>query len=139
MFLRSLSAINLSHTPRCSEFGKGSTMLQKMKVLDVKKIIEDFKDMTSNAERVHKETLEKILEQNGQAEYLQKLRLNGRADVESFRACVPVVTHQDLEPYIQRIANGDSSPFLTGKPITTLSLRLCKVCFISPVTLWIPK
>ncbi|GAB4861630.1 Jasmonoyl--L-amino acid synthetase jar6 [Ancistrocladus abbreviatus] len=93
-----------------------------MEVLDAKKVIENFEDMTSNAERIQEETLKKILEQNGPAEYLKKLGLNGRTDVESFKACVPVVTHQDLEPYIQRIADGDTSPILTGKPITTISL-----------------
>ncbi|URE24297.1 indole-3-acetic acid-amido synthetase GH3.5 [Musa troglodytarum] len=33
-----------------------------------------------------------------------------------------LVTHGDLEPYIQRIAYGDTSPVLTGKPITSISL-----------------
>ncbi|GAB4844570.1 Jasmonoyl--L-amino acid synthetase jar4 [Ancistrocladus abbreviatus] len=105
-----------------SNFGRGATMLQKMEQVDIDRIIEDFEDMTRNAERVQKETLKKILEQNGQAEYLQKLGLNGRTDVESFKSCVPLVTHQDLEPYIQRITDGDASPILTGKPITTISL-----------------
>ncbi|EEF28472.1 Indole-3-acetic acid-amido synthetase GH3.5, putative [Ricinus communis] len=78
--------------------------------------------MTKNAERVQKETLKKILEENGSAEYLQNLGLDGRTDPESFKICVPICTHGDLEPYIQRIADGDSSPVLTGKPITTISL-----------------
>ncbi|KAK4840868.1 hypothetical protein QYF36_020092 [Acer negundo] len=30
---------------------------------------------------------------------------------------------EDLEPYIQRITDGDTSPILTGKTITTISLR----------------
>lgn len=69
------------------------------------------------------ETLKKILEENGSAEYLQNLGLNGRTDSKSFKDCVPIVTHNDLEPYIQRIADGDRSPVLTRKPITTISLR----------------
>ncbi|PPS19803.1 hypothetical protein GOBAR_AA00767 [Gossypium barbadense] len=78
--------------------------------------------MTKDAENVQRETLKKILEENGSAEYLQNLGLNGRTDPQSFKACVPVVTHQDLEPYIQRIVDGASSLVLTGKPITTISL-----------------
>lgn len=94
-----------------------------MEVLDVGKVIEEFEAMTKDAGNVQRETLKKILEENGSAEYLQNLGLNGRTDPESFKVCVPLVTHKDLEPYIQRIADGDSSPILTGKPITTISLR----------------
>lgn len=98
-------------------------MLERMEILHVEKVIEEFETMTKDAENVQRETLKKILEENGNAEYLQNLGLNGRTDPQSFKACVPVVTHQDLEPYIQRIIDGASSPILTGKPITTISLR----------------
>ncbi|KAG7019056.1 Jasmonic acid-amido synthetase JAR1, partial [Cucurbita argyrosperma subsp. argyrosperma] len=70
--------------------------------------------------RVQVETLKKILEENGWAEYLQNLGLNGRTDPESFKECVPLATHDDFEAYIQRIADGDSSPILTGKPIESM-------------------
>lgn len=85
--------------------------------------IEEFETMTKNAALVQKETLQKILEQNCMTEYLQALGLRGRTDPESFKACVPLVTHEDLEPYIERIVDGDTSPILTSKPVTTLSLR----------------
>ncbi|XP_012481241.1 jasmonoyl--L-amino acid synthetase JAR4 [Gossypium raimondii] len=97
-------------------------MLEKMEILHVEKVIEEFETMTKDTENVQRETLKKILEENGSAEYLQNLGLNGRTDPQSFKACVPVVTHQDLDPYIQRIVDGASSPILTGKPITTISL-----------------
>ena len=70
-----------------------------------------------------------MMYQNGSVEYLQNLGLNGSTDLESFKACVPLVTHKDLEPYIQRLADGDTSPILTGKAITTISLRY--LCFLS--------
>ncbi|KAF2291220.1 hypothetical protein GH714_020719 [Hevea brasiliensis] len=95
---------------------------RKMEKLNVDKVIEEFEAMTKDAERVHIETLKKILEENGSAEYLQNLGLNGRTDPQSFRDCVPIITHKDMEPYIQRIADGDRSPVLTRKPITTISL-----------------
>ncbi|TYG44617.1 hypothetical protein ES288_D11G110000v1 [Gossypium darwinii] len=97
-------------------------MLEKMEILDVEKLIGDFEVMTKDAENVQRETLKMILEENGCAEYLQNMGLNGRTDPESFKACVPLVTHKDLEPYIQRVADGAFSPILTGKPITTISL-----------------
>ncbi|CAN1157235.1 Jasmonoyl--L-amino acid synthetase JAR4 [Linum perenne] len=97
-------------------------MLEKMELVEPYKVIEEFEAMTKDAERVQRETLKKILEENGSAEYLRNQGLDGRTDPQSFTDCVPLVTHTDLEPYIQRIADGDSSPILTGKPITTISL-----------------
>ncbi|XP_059312514.1 jasmonoyl--L-amino acid synthetase JAR4-like isoform X1 [Lycium ferocissimum] len=89
---------------------------------DPEEVIEEFEALTKEAGKVQEETLKKILEENGGTGYLQQWGLNGRTDSESFKACVPLVTHKDLEPYIQRIADGDLSPVLTGKPITTISL-----------------
>lgn len=98
-------------------------MLEKMETVDVDELIEEFETITKDAGRIQRETLRKILEENASAEYLQNLGLNGRTDPESFKSCVPLVTHEDLEPYIQRIIDGDISPILTGKPITTISRR----------------
>ena len=99
-------------------------MLEKMEEFNYwDKVIEEFEALTRNAEKVQKETLKKILEENGSAEYLQNSGLIGRTDPESYKAYIPIVTHTDLEPLIQRIVDGDSSPILTGKPITTISLR----------------
>lgn len=96
-------------------------MLEKMETVNVDELIEEFETITKDAGRIQRETLRKILEENASAEYLQNLGLNGRTDPESFKSCVPLVTHEDLEPYIQRIIDGDISPILTGKPITTIS------------------
>lgn len=98
-------------------------MLEKVEEFNMDKVIEEFESVTKDAERVQRETLKKILEDNASAEYLLNLGLNGRTDPESFKACVPLVTHKDLEPYIFRIVDGDASSILTGKPITTMSLR----------------
>uniref|UniRef100_A0A2N9J633 Uncharacterized protein n=1 Tax=Fagus sylvatica TaxID=28930 RepID=A0A2N9J633_FAGSY len=83
-------------------------MLEKMEGFDQDKLIEEFEAKTKDAERVQRETLKKILEDNGSAEYLQSVGLNGRTDPESFKACVPLATHKDMEPYIMRIVDGDS-------------------------------
>ncbi|KAL0412142.1 UNVERIFIED_CONTAM: Jasmonoyl--L-amino acid synthetase JAR6 [Sesamum latifolium] len=99
-------------------------MLEKMgDRLDTEAVIQEFEMMSMDAGRAQRETLKKILEDNGETEYLLKWGLNGRTDPDNFSACVPIVTHMDLEPYIQRIADGDKSSILTGKPISTISLR----------------
>lgn len=85
-------------------------------------VIAEFEALSKDAARVQTETLRRILQENGEAEYLRNLGLGGRTDPGSFKSCVPLVTHSDLEPYIQRIVDGDDSPVLTGKPITSISL-----------------
>ncbi|XXG82197.1 hypothetical protein AAC387_Pa10g0196 [Persea americana] len=97
-------------------------MLEKMGESVHQKVVDEFESNTKEAGRVQIETLRRILEENGEAEYLQRLGLNGSTDPEKFKSCVPLSTHKDLEPYIQRIADGDDSPILTGKPITSISL-----------------
>lgn len=62
------------------------------------KFIEEFEEVSTDAARVQRVTLKRILEDNALAEYLQNLGLNGRTDPESFKLCVPLVTHKDLEP-----------------------------------------
>jgi jasmonic acid-amino synthetase len=104
-------------------------MIEKVVKLDMEKVIENFERLTKDAENVQKETLKRILEENATAEYLQNLGLNGRTDPESFKACVPLVTYKDLEPYINRMVGGDVSPILTGKPITAISLRFDETLF----------
>ncbi|KAH6779956.1 Auxin-responsive GH3 family protein [Perilla frutescens var. hirtella] len=90
--------------------------------LDPEAVIEEFEWLSKDAGRVQRETLQKILDENGGTEYLQSCGLNGRTDPDSFKAYVPIVSHSDLELYIQRIADGHSPCALTGKPITTISL-----------------
>ncbi|KAM6583920.1 hypothetical protein CsatB_010922 [Cannabis sativa] len=97
-------------------------MLEKMEEFNGDIVIDEFEALTADVERVQRETLKQILEENESAEYLQNSGLNGRTDPESYKSCVPIVTHKELEPYIMRIADGETSPILTGKPITTISL-----------------
>ncbi|XP_027336016.1 jasmonic acid-amido synthetase JAR1-like [Abrus precatorius] len=97
-------------------------MLEKVEEFNMDKVIEKFERITKDAERIQRETLRRILEDNASCEYLQNLGLNGRTDPESFKDCVPLVSHIELEPYINRILDGDDSPILTSKPITAMSL-----------------
>ncbi|XP_042062377.1 jasmonoyl--L-amino acid synthetase JAR6-like isoform X1 [Salvia splendens] len=98
-------------------------MLEKMEErFDAEAVINEFESLSRDAGTVQRETLRKILDENGGTEYLQRWGLNGRTDPDSFKNCVPIVSHCDLEPYIQRIEDGNSPCCLTGKPITTISL-----------------
>ncbi|KAG9457771.1 hypothetical protein H6P81_002279 [Aristolochia fimbriata] len=83
--------------------------------------IDVFEAETKDAERVQREVLERILKENGEAEYLKKFGLDGKWDEETFRKCVPLASHHDLMPYINRIADRDASPLLAAKPFTALS------------------
>eukprot|EP01018_Ginkgo_biloba_P004380 Gb_33474 [translate_table: standard] len=91
-------------------------------IVSYEEVIREFESITKDAERVQRETLKAILERNSGTEYLQKWGLNGRTDPEDFKSCVPLATHADLEPYIRRIADGDTSPILTTEPISVVSL-----------------
>ncbi|KAJ1394178.1 GH3 family [Sesbania bispinosa] len=83
-----------------------------------KKTLEFIEDVTSNADQVQKKVLAEILSLNANVEYLQKHGLNGHTDPHTFKKLVPVTTYDDIQPYINRIANGDTSPILTSNPIS---------------------
>ncbi|KAI3462716.1 hypothetical protein Pfo_019379 [Paulownia fortunei] len=77
-----------------------------------------IEEMTKNADKVQEKVLAKILGRNANTEYLQRFNLGGATDRDTFKSRVPVVTYEDLQPDIQRIANGDRSPILCSHPIS---------------------
>ncbi|CAK7349883.1 unnamed protein product [Dovyalis caffra] len=92
-------------------------------------IIGWFEDVSERAGHVQTETLRRILELNWGVEYLNKwlgdinIRDMDASALESlYTSLVPIASHADLEPYISRIAEGDTVPLLTQQPITLLSL-----------------
>ncbi|KAF7805906.1 indole-3-acetic acid-amido synthetase GH3.10-like [Senna tora] len=93
-------------------------------------IISWFEDVTKNAASVQTQTLSQILKLNCGTEYLKKW-LGDDYNIQDMDDCaleslfsrvVPLASHADFEPLIQRIADGDTAPLLTQQPITTLSL-----------------
>lgn len=70
------------------------------------KALDFIEEMTKNCDSVQKNVLREILTQNGETEYLLKWNLGGATDRETFKSKVPVVSYEDLQPYIQLIANG---------------------------------
>lgn len=89
-----------------------------------KKAFEFIEYVTANADEVQKQVLAEILSRNAGVEYLQRHGLGGRTDTKSFKKLVPTVTHEDIQPDINRIANGDKSPILCSQPISEFLTRL---------------
>ncbi|KAL2327880.1 hypothetical protein Fmac_021307 [Flemingia macrophylla] len=83
-----------------------------------KKTLEFIEDVTANADQVQKRVLSEILSNNANVEYLKRHGLNGQTDRETFKKLLPVITYEDIQPDINRIANGDASPILCSKPIS---------------------
>jgi len=77
-----------------------------------------IEEMTSDVDAVQERVLAEILARNARTEYLARCGLAGATGRDAFRARVPVVTYEDLQPDIQRIANGDRSPILSAHPIS---------------------
>lgn len=82
-----------------------------------------IEETTRNADAVQERVLAEILSQNADAEYLRRFGLKGATDRDTFKALVPVVTYEDLQPEIQRIANGDRSNILSSHPISEFLTR----------------
>ncbi|KAJ8629024.1 hypothetical protein MRB53_024166 [Persea americana] len=85
-----------------------------------KRVIQFIEDVTSNADEIQKRVLAEILSENAHVEYLNRYNLDGQIDQESFKRLIPVVEYEDLQPDIERIANGDTSPILCAQPISEL-------------------
>ncbi|XP_043691727.1 indole-3-acetic acid-amido synthetase GH3.6 [Telopea speciosissima] len=83
-----------------------------------KKALQFIEDVTANADQVQQRVLVEILSRSAHVEYLQRHGLNGRTNCESFKKLLPVVTYEDLQSDINRIANGDTSPILCSQPIS---------------------
>lgn len=97
---------------------------------DDQEIISWFEEITEHAARIQTQTLQQIIQLNFGVEYLKswlgdlKIQDMDPCALESlYTSLLPLASHSDFEPYIQRIADGDPFPLLTQEPITTLSLR----------------
>ncbi|GMJ10502.1 Gretchen Hagen 3.17 [Hibiscus trionum] len=72
-----------------------------------------IEELTAKAEQIQEQLLAQILKRNAGTEYLSRY-LNGKTDEKLFKANVPVVSYEDIKPYIDRIANGDTSNILSA-------------------------
>ncbi|KAL4566843.1 hypothetical protein LXL04_030968 [Taraxacum kok-saghyz] len=83
-----------------------------------KKTLQFIEDVTSKPDDIQRQVLIEILSQNADVEYLNRHGLSGDTDREKFKKLVPVVTYEDLQNDITRIANGDKSPIFSSHPIS---------------------
>ncbi|MBA0670261.1 hypothetical protein Goklo_023956, partial [Gossypium klotzschianum] len=83
-----------------------------------------LEDLTNNAHELQEQMLEEILRRNAGTEYLSRFFPSGQADKQNFKTNVPIVTYEDIKPYIDRIANGETSSILFADPISQF-LRRC--------------
>ncbi|CAA0830958.1 Probable indole-3-acetic acid-amido synthetase GH3.1 [Striga hermonthica] len=74
--------------------------------------------MTQNAGAVQESLLTQILAQNAETDYLKGFSVDGVMDLEAFKSKVPLVTYEDIQPLIRRMADGDHSPILCAQPIS---------------------
>ncbi|KAF7136383.1 hypothetical protein RHSIM_Rhsim08G0097200 [Rhododendron simsii] len=77
-----------------------------------------IEEMTKNADAVQERVLKEILGRNVETEYLGRFGLRGATDRKTFKSKVPVVTYEDIQPDIMRVANGDRSPIFSSHPIS---------------------
>ncbi|XP_050261003.1 probable indole-3-acetic acid-amido synthetase GH3.1 [Quercus robur] len=82
------------------------------------KALQFIEETTRNADLVQERVLAEILARNANTEYLKRFNLNGATDRDTFKSKLPMITYEDLQPEIQRIANGDRSPILSAHPIS---------------------
>lgn len=87
------------------------------------KALQFIEEMTRNVDSVQEKVLAEILSRNDNAEYLQRFKLRGGTDRDTFKSKVPVVTYEEIQPDIQRIANGDRSPIFSSHPISEFLTR----------------
>lgn len=99
-----------------------------------KKTLEFIEDLTKKADDVQKRVLAEILSRNAHVEYLKRHGLNGNIDRETFKKIIPVITYEDIQPDINRIAIGDKSHIFCSQPISEFLTR-CVLTFLSLVFL----
>ena len=76
-----------------------------------------MEELTTNAQQIQEQVLGEILRRNAETEYLGGF-LHGQTDKQLFKNNVPIVTYEDIKPYIDRIANGETSDILLAEPVT---------------------
>ncbi|KAM7498799.1 hypothetical protein LguiA_023213 [Lonicera macranthoides] len=79
--------------------------------------IQLIEEVTSNPDQVQQRVLSEILTVNADVEYLRRHGLSS-ADRATFKKTMPVITYEDIQTDITRIANGDKSPILCSQPIS---------------------
>ncbi|KAG9153838.1 hypothetical protein Leryth_005944 [Lithospermum erythrorhizon] len=83
-----------------------------------KKAFQFIEDVTTKPDEVQKRVLAEILSRNANVEYFRRHGLKGQTDRETFKKTMPVITYEDIQEDINRIADGDKSPIICSQPIS---------------------
>ncbi|KAJ3671799.1 hypothetical protein LUZ60_007878 [Juncus effusus] len=78
-----------------------------------------IEELTKNAGQIQDMVLDEIIKRNSQTEYMSEF-LKGEINRDLFKKQVPIVDYDTMKPYIERIANGEDSNIISGKPIVEL-------------------
>ncbi|KAK9139368.1 hypothetical protein Scep_009049 [Stephania cephalantha] len=81
--------------------------------------LKELERLTEKADEVQEGILKEILNTNKSTEYLNKY-MCGSTDFSDFKRLVPVITYDNILPYIQRIGNGEDSSLITSHRITEM-------------------
>ncbi|XWS52080.1 hypothetical protein CRYUN_Cryun11dG0036500 [Craigia yunnanensis] len=75
-----------------------------------------MEELTTNAQQIQELVLGEILRRNAETEYLRGF-LHGQTDKQLFKNNVPIITYEDIKPYIDRIVNGETSNILLAEHV----------------------
>ena len=82
-----------------------------------RKALHDLDENSRNAERLSKELLFKLLEENKDTEYGKKYDFANIHSVEEYKQKVPYSSYDDYEPYIRRmVKNGEKNLISSAEP-----------------------
>ncbi|XP_073154463.1 indole-3-acetic acid-amido synthetase GH3.6-like [Henckelia pumila] len=80
--------------------------------------MESIENVTKDADEIQTKVLAEILSRNAHVEYLKRHGLNGHTDRETFKKTIPLISYEDIQPDVNRIADGDTSQILCSEPIS---------------------
>lgn len=105
-----------------SDFALSSPLVPRVSEKDAK-ALQYIEEITRNAATFQETVLAEILSRNANSEYLQRYKLGGATDRETFKLKLPIITYEDIKPDIQRMADGDRSAVLLASPISEFLKR----------------
>lgn len=84
-----------------------------------------LEELTTNTHLLQQHVLEDILTTNATTQHLSTF-LNGLSDKKLFKTNLPIIDYEYIQPYIERIANGEKSDIISAKPIIEFLTRYHK-------------
>lgn len=86
------------------------------KMQDGSGVIDRFQDLLRKGEEVQRATLARILERNADTCYGRRFDFGDIDDYDSYRRQVPIVSYDDLRPYVERMLEGEKDVLIAGAP-----------------------